>query len=88
MDGADVKATKFSALKTSTVKDTFQIDGEMFTVDWSKGDAKDFAAKYGTDFSQTNMTEEQTKAMASDLQKVLNNAAKEAGVKGTVTVEA
>ncbi len=67
MDGADVKATKFSALKTSTVKDTFQIDGEMFTVDWSKGDAKDFAAKYGTDFSQTNMTEEQTKAMASDL---------------------
>ena len=88
MDGADVKATNFSTLKTSTVKDTFQIDGEMFTVDWSKDDAKDFAAKYGTDFSQTAMTEEQTKAMASDLQKVLNNAAKEAGVKGTVTVEA
>ena len=88
MDGEDVKATNFSNLKTSTVKDTFQIDGEMFTVDWSKDDAKDFAAKYGTDFSTTNMTEEQTKAMASDLQNVLNNAAKEAGVKGTVTVEA
>ena len=88
MDGEDVKATNFSSLKTSTVKDTFQIDGEMFTVDWSKDDAKDFAAKYGTDFSTTNMTAEQTKAMASDLQKVLNNAAKEAGVKGTVTVEA
>ena len=88
MDGEDVKATNFLNLKTSTVKDTFQIDGEMFTVDWSKDDAKDFAAKYGTDFSTTNMTEEQTKAMASDLQNVLNNAAKEAGVKGTVTVEA
>ena len=88
LTGTDIKNHKFTNLSTSTVKDTFQIDGEMFTVDWSKGDAKDFAAKYGTDFSNTAMTLEQTKAMAQDLQNVLNNAAAEAGVKGTITVEA
>ena len=88
MDSDDIKATKLSTLKTSTVKDNFEIDGQKFTVDWSKGDAKEFAAKYGVDFDQTNMTEEQTKAMAADLQKVLNNAAADAGVKGTVKVEA
>lgn len=54
----------------------------------NKIDAKDFAAKYGTDFSGNVMTAEQTKAMAFDLQNVLNNAAAEAGIKGTVTVEA
>lgn len=54
----------------------------------NKIDAKDFAAKYGTDFSGNAMTAEQTKAMASDLQNVLNNAAAEAGIKGTVTVKA
>ena len=88
MDSDDIKATNFSTLKTSNVKDNFEIDGQKFTVDWSKGDAKEFAAKYGTDFSQTAMTKEQTKAMAADLQKVLNNAAADAGVKGTVKVEA
>ncbi len=75
LDGVDVKNYNLSTLKTSSVKDTFQIDGDTFTVDWSKGDAKDFAAKYGTDFSTNAMTEEQTKAMAKDLQDVLNNAA-------------
>ena len=88
MDSDDIKATNFSTLKASSVKDNFEIDGQKFTVDWSKGDAKDFAAKYGTDFSNANMTKEQTKALAADLQNVLNNAAADAGVKGTVKVEA
>ena len=70
----------------STITDTFEIDGNTFNVDWSKGDAKDFLAKYSVDL--TNMTDAQTKSFASDLETLLNNAAKEAGIKGTVTVKA
>ena len=70
----------------STITDTFEIDGNTFNVDWSKGDAKDFLAKYSVDLSA--MTDAQTKSFATDLETLLNNAAKEAGVKGTVTVKA
>jgi flagellin len=72
----------------STAKDTFEIDGEQFEIDWSKGDAKEFLAKYGNDYSSTAMTATQTKSMAADLQDLLNNAAKDAGLNGTVTVAA
>ena len=82
----DIKAYKLSALATSTVKDTFEIDGQKFTVDWSKGEAKDFLAKYASDYSTTAMTAGQTKSMAADLESLLNNAAADAGVSGTVSI--
>ena len=78
--------TDLSGLAGSKITDTFEIDGNTFNVDWSKGDAKDFLAKYSVDLSA--MTDAQTKSFATDLETLLNNAAKEAGVKGTVTVKA
>ena len=66
------------------VKDTFEIDGQQFTIDWSKGKAKDFASKYAVNL--TNMTEAQTKAFASDLETLLNESASDAGLSGTVKV--
>ena len=82
----DIKAYKLSALTTSTVKDTFEIDGQKFTVDWSKGEAKDFLAKYASDYSTTAMTAGQTKSMAADLESLLNNEEADAGVSGTVSI--
>ena len=78
--------TDLSGLAGSTITDTFEIDGNTFNVDWSKGDAKDFLSKYSVDLFA--MTDAQTKSFATDLETLLNNAAKEAGVKGTVTVKA
>ena len=75
-----------SGLAGSAITDTFEIDGNSFNIDWSKGDAKDFLAKYSVDLS--GMTDAQTKSFASDLETLLNNAAKEAGVNGSVTVTA
>ena len=71
----------------ASVKDTFEIDGQTFTVDWSKGEAKEFLAKYGVDYSGTAITDPQTKSFASDLESLLNNAASDAGVSGTVSVK-
>ena len=83
----DISSYNLSTLTTSTVKDTFEIDGQKFTVDWSKGEAKDFLAKYASDYRTTNMTAPQTKSLASDLESVLNKAAADAGISGTVSVK-
>ena len=84
--GLDSNSVKkdLSGLAGTTVKDTFEIDGQKFTIDWSKGKAKDFASKYSVDLA--NMTESQTKALASDLETLLNESAADAGVSGTVKV--
>ena len=83
LDSNSVKEN-LSGLAGTTVKDTFEIDGQKFTIDWSKGKAKDFASKYSVDLA--NMTESQTKALASDLETLLNESAADAGVSGTVKV--
>ena len=84
--GLDSNSVKkdLSGLAGTTVKDTFEIDGQKFTIDWSKGKAKDFASKYSVDLQ--NMTEAQTKAFASDLETLLNESASDAGLSGTVKV--
>ena len=84
--GLDSNSVKkdLSGLAGTTVKDTFEIDGQKFTIDWSKGKAKDFASKYSVDLA--NMTESQTKALASDLETLLNESAADAGVSGAVKV--
>ena len=84
--GLDSNSVKkdLSGLAGTTVKDTFEIDGQKFTIDWSKGKAEDFASKYSVDLA--NMTESQTKALASDLETLLNESAADAGVSGTVKV--
>ena len=87
---ANIKDYNLSAFAGSpTAVDTFEIDGETFTVDWSQGDAKKFLSKYGASYSASgkNMTSAQTKAFASDLQDLLNNAASDAGISGTVSVK-
>lgn len=73
-----------SKMADTAVKDTFEIDGQKFTIDWSKGKAKDFASKYAVDL--TNMTKAQTEAFASDLETLLNESASDAGLSGTVKV--
>ena len=73
-----------SQMADTAVKDTFEIDGQKFTIDWSKGKAKDFASKYAVDL--TNMTKAQTEAFASDLETLLNESASDAGLSGTVKV--
>ena len=73
-----------AGLAGTKVKDTFEIDGQKFTIDWSKGKAKDFASKYSVDL--TNMTKAQTEALATDLETLLNESAADAGVSGTVKV--
>ena len=83
----DIKASKLANLAGSTVKDTFEIDGQKFTVDWGKGEAREFLAKYASDYNTTNMTGVQTKSLASDLESVLNKAAADAGISGTVSVK-
>ena len=84
----DISGYNLSAFANgASVKDTFEIDGQTFTVDWSKGEAKEFLAKYGVDYSGTAMTDPQTKSFASDLESLLNNAASDAGVSGTVSVK-
>ena len=83
LDSNDIKKS-LAGLAGTTVKDTFEIDGQKFTIDWSKGKAKDFASKYSVDL--TNMTKAQTEALATDLETLLNESAADAGVSGTVKV--
>ena len=49
--GLDSNSVKkdLSGLAGTTVKDTFEIDGQKFTIDWSKGKDKEFASKYSVD---------------------------------------
>jgi flagellin len=84
-----MKAYKMNNLAAagSDATDTFEIDGEQFEIDWSKGDAKEFLAKYGNNYGTTNMTTTQTKSLASDFQTLINNYAADAGLKGSVTVK-
>ena len=84
--GLDSNSVKkdLSGLAGTTVKDTFEIDGQKFTIDWSKGKAKEFASKYSVDLQ--NMTKAQTEALATDLETLLNESAADAGVSGTVKV--
>ena len=83
LDSNNIKKS-LAGLAGTTVKDTFEIDGQKFTIDWSKGKAKDFASKYSVDL--TNMTKAQTEALATDLETLLNESAADAGVSGTVKV--
>ena len=84
--GLDSNSVKkdLSGLAGTKVKDTFEIDGQKFTIDWSKGKAEEFASKYSVDLQ--NMTKAQTEAFASDLETLLNESAADAGVSGTVKV--
>ena len=84
LDSAATLKGDMSNMVDTKVKDTFEIDGQKFTIDWSKGKAKDFASKYSVDLQ--NMTEAQTKAFASDLETLLNESASDAGLSGTVKV--
>lgn len=66
-------------------KDTFSVDGQTLTIDWSKGDAKTIADTLKTlDGSTTKLTETTMKDMATKLNSMFNSAIEEQGLKGSV----
>ena len=66
-------------------KDTFSVDGQTLSIDWTKGDAKTIADTLVTlDGSTTNLTETTMKDMATKLNNLFNSAIDEQGLKGSV----
>ncbi|WP_312059324.1 flagellin N-terminal helical domain-containing protein [Anaerotignum sp.] len=87
-EGADVKAFDFSDATKYVLdkKDTFSIDGQSVTIDWSKGEAKTVATAIGSDFSTTNMSDTFGEDTAKKLTDLFNNSLAENGLKGEVKV--
>lgn len=85
-----IKAAVFTTAANDTVtKEMMSIDGQVVTIDWTKTDSATQSvvdAIEGKDYSGTAMTEQAGINLAKNLQTVINNAAAEQGVKGTVTV--
>jgi len=65
-------------------KDTFSIDGQELTIDWTKGEAKDVFASFNA--NHTNLTAEQKEDLAKKLENLFNNEMKAQGLTGSVTV--
>ena len=66
-------------------KDTFSVDGQTLTIDWSKGDAKTIKDTLVTlDGSGTALSDTTMKDMATKLTDLFNNAIDEQGLKGSV----
>lgn len=67
-------------------KDTFSIDGQTLTIDWTKGDAKNIADALAKDFSSDALSDTQMKDMATKLTDLFNNSIAEQGLTGSVKV--
>jgi flagellin len=84
-------ATNFTSVSTGmpslddSLKDTFSVDGQTLTIDWSKGDAKTIADTIKTlDGGTAPLTETTMKDMATKLNDLFNGAIQEQGLKGSV----
>ncbi|MCB6201360.1 flagellin [Extibacter muris] len=66
--------------------DSFDIDGQTLTIDWTKGDAKKIFDKFNVDLS--GGTADTFKGLAEDLTTLLNSQMKEQGLAGSVKVTA
>lgn len=82
-------ATDFTGGGTPTIvagKDTFTVDGQTLSIDWTKGDAKTIADTLKTlnGGGGTKLTETTMKDMATKLNSLFNNAIDEQGLKGSV----
>ncbi|MTK08042.1 MAG: flagellin [Hungatella sp.] len=82
----DFTNTTMVSLGDST-KDTFSVDGQTLTIDWSKGDAKTIADTLKTlngSGAGAALTETTMKDMATKLNNLFNGAIEEQGLKGSV----
>lgn len=66
--------------------DSFDIDGQTLTIDWTKGDAKKIFDKLNVDLSAG--TADTFKGLAEDLTTLFNSQMKEQGLAGSVKVTA
>jgi len=66
--------------------DTFNIDGQTLTIDWSKGEAKTVFDKLNADLS--GASEGTIKSLAADLTNLFNNEIKAQGLSGSVKITA
>lgn len=82
------KNSDFTTIATGTTgKDTFSVDGQTLTIDWTKGDAKTIADSLNKDFTGANaLSDTQMKDMATKLTDLFNNSIKEQGLTGSVKV--
>ncbi|WP_206457969.1 flagellin N-terminal helical domain-containing protein [Anaerovorax sp. IOR16] len=84
MEGATAINTDLSAAMPAT--DTFTVDGQTLTIDWSKGDAKTLFTNLDKD--NAGLTADQEKDIAAKLTDLFNAQMKEQGLSGSVTVTA
>ena len=83
--GATAK-TDLSGGKAVATTDTFTVDGQTLTIDWTKGDAKKLFDKIA--INQTNTSKEGFEGLAEDLTKLFNDEMKNQGLTGEVKVTA
>ncbi|MBR2896162.1 MAG: flagellin [Oscillospiraceae bacterium] len=88
LTSATIKSANMASIDTTAVKKEYlQIDGKTITIDWENdADAKALAAQLDADLS--GGTAEAFKDIASKLENVINNAAKNQGVNASVSVSA
>ena len=77
--GIDSKAANGSATDF-TIADTISIDGKDIKVDWNKYLSDEDKALISGDYSTTNMSADQTKKIASALEKAINSAIDDSGI--------
>ena len=82
--GANIKKDISTLVSPST--DTFTVDGQTLTIDWTKGDAKKLYDKIVVD--QSNTSAQGFEGLAEDLTKLLNDEMKNQGLTGEVKVTA
>ena len=82
--GANIKKDISTLVSPST--DTFTVDGQTLTIDWTKGDAKKLYDKIVV--NQSNTSAQGFEGLAEDLTKLLNDEMKAQGLTGEVKVTA
>ncbi len=84
-----IAADLSAAGKLKAMEETYEVDGQTFTIDWSKGDAKKlFDSALAIDHTKAGCkTPEGTKEIAEKLTELFNNAMKEQGVNGEIKIE-
>lgn len=75
-------AADWSAIAAGT--DTFNVNGQSLSIDWTKGDAATIATKLDTDIS--SLSDDDGKALATSLTTLFNDQMSAQGVSGSVKV--
>ncbi|MBR3840430.1 MAG: hypothetical protein IKM20_04760, partial [Erysipelotrichales bacterium] len=75
----------YSGGKAESATDTFKVDGQALTIDWTKGDAAKVFSSL-TSASLASAGTEQTKDIAQKLEDLFNSEMKAQGLSGSVSV--